>query len=205
MVPTPTPDGSQAISPTAHYTGYVWARNGLSRPELGTFEGRLLFESLRPTMMPSALLGGGTLETYLIARHRAIDALLERAIEEHDEGAAGLPRSRRGQEPVATLCDGAKGVPPRGLHLRHPHPRASGSSRQSLSPAVVRVRARARLSPFRRSARGRKRAGEGRLRPCQGRERGRFERRRQRPRRLAHAYARGFNCATRSAAHIPNQ
>lgn len=89
------PDGSQAISPTAHYTGYVWARNGLSPPELATREGRVLFESLRAPMMVSALLGGGTLETYLLARHRAIDALLERAIEEHAisqvvEVAAGM-------------------------------------------------------------------------------------------------------------------
>jgi O-methyltransferase involved in polyketide biosynthesis len=89
------PDGSQAISPTAHYTGYVWARNGLSPPELATLEGRVLFESLRPPMILSGLLGGGTLETYLLARHRAIDALLERAIEERGvtqviEVAAGM-------------------------------------------------------------------------------------------------------------------
>ncbi len=89
------PDGSQAISPTAHYTGYVWTRNGLSPPELATTEGRLLFESLRPTMIVSDLLGGGTLESYLLARHRAIDALLERAIERHGvtlvvEVAAGM-------------------------------------------------------------------------------------------------------------------
>ncbi len=32
---------SDAISPTAHYTGYVWARNGLSHPELETLEGRV--------------------------------------------------------------------------------------------------------------------------------------------------------------------
>ena len=32
--------GSDAISPTAHYTGYVWARNGLSHPALETPEGR---------------------------------------------------------------------------------------------------------------------------------------------------------------------
>ena len=36
------------IGPTAHYTGYVWARNGLSHPELSTTEGRVLFDSLQP-------------------------------------------------------------------------------------------------------------------------------------------------------------
>jgi O-methyltransferase involved in polyketide biosynthesis len=73
--------GAEAISPTAHYTGYVWARNGLSHRALSTIEGRLLYESLRPVMTLSAVLGRGTLEGYLLARHRAIDALLERAID----------------------------------------------------------------------------------------------------------------------------
>jgi O-methyltransferase involved in polyketide biosynthesis len=72
---------SARISPTAHYTGYVWARNGLSHPELETIEGRLLYESLRPTMVVTGAIGPGTLEAYLLARHLAIDALLERAIE----------------------------------------------------------------------------------------------------------------------------
>jgi O-methyltransferase involved in polyketide biosynthesis len=72
---------SGRISPTAHYTGYVWARNGLSHPELETLEGRILFESLRLPMAVNGALGGGTLESYLLARHKAIDARLERAIE----------------------------------------------------------------------------------------------------------------------------
>jgi O-methyltransferase involved in polyketide biosynthesis len=73
--------GSESISPTAHYTGYVWARNGLSHPRLQTTEGRILYESLRPMMMLSGALGGTSLERYLLARHRAIDTLLEGAIE----------------------------------------------------------------------------------------------------------------------------
>lgn len=92
---------SETISPTAHYTGYVWSRNGLSHPEFETLEGRVLFEALRPVMTLNAMLGRGTLETYLLARHRAIDALLKSAIEEHGirqviEVAAGLsPRGWR--------------------------------------------------------------------------------------------------------------
>jgi O-methyltransferase involved in polyketide biosynthesis len=38
---------SARVSPTAHYTGYVWVRNGLSPSELATPEGRALYESLR--------------------------------------------------------------------------------------------------------------------------------------------------------------
>ena len=45
--------GSNAISPTAHYTGYVWARNGLSHPALSTREGEVLFASLQPAMLAS--------------------------------------------------------------------------------------------------------------------------------------------------------
>jgi O-methyltransferase involved in polyketide biosynthesis len=92
---------SETISPTAHYTGYVWARNGLSHPEFETLEGRVLFETLRPAMTVNSVLGRGTLENYLLARHRAIDALLTQAIEEQGirqviEVAAGLsPRGWR--------------------------------------------------------------------------------------------------------------
>jgi O-methyltransferase involved in polyketide biosynthesis len=91
----------ERIGPTAHYTGYVWARNGLSHPELATTEGRVLFDALQPAMLLSSAIGGPALEAYLLARHRAIDALLERAIEERGvsqviEVAAGLsPRGWR--------------------------------------------------------------------------------------------------------------
>jgi O-methyltransferase involved in polyketide biosynthesis len=90
------------VSPTAHYTGYVWARNGLSDPELETVEGRVLFETLRVPMTVSALLGGATLEAYLLTRHRAIDALLQRAI---DEGR------------VTQVVEVAAGLSPRGLRF----------------------------------------------------------------------------------------
>jgi O-methyltransferase involved in polyketide biosynthesis len=92
---------SEKVSPTAHYTGYVWARNGLSHAELATRQGRVLFEALRPVMAVSRALGGATFETYLLARHPAIDALLERAIETGEvtqvlEVACGLsPRGWR--------------------------------------------------------------------------------------------------------------
>jgi O-methyltransferase involved in polyketide biosynthesis len=76
----------------------VWARHGLSHPALETREGRLL-ESMRPMNALSEALGGVSLETYLVTRHRAIDVLLERAISEEGvtqvvELAAGLSRGR---------------------------------------------------------------------------------------------------------------
>ena len=76
------PRGSDAISPTAHYTGHVWGRNGLSHEELSTTEGRILFDALAPAMVASRLLGGPTLEGMLLARHRIIDELLTTAIDD---------------------------------------------------------------------------------------------------------------------------
>jgi len=77
--------GPQSISPTAHYTGQVWNRNGLSAPEFSTWQGRLMYAGLAPTMAISRLGGGPSLEPYLVARHRAIDALLSESI---DSGVA---------------------------------------------------------------------------------------------------------------------
>ena len=83
------------ISPTAHYTGEVWRRAGLSHPWLGTLEGRVMVDALHPLMAVSGALGGPSLESYLLARHRAIDALLTEAVEDHGvsqviEIAAGM-------------------------------------------------------------------------------------------------------------------
>jgi O-methyltransferase involved in polyketide biosynthesis len=69
------------ISPTAHYTGEIWQRGGLSHPWLGTREGRVMVQALHPLNAVSGALGGPSLERYLLARHRAIDALLTEAIE----------------------------------------------------------------------------------------------------------------------------
>src|SRR5919109_4323993 len=96
--------GPGAVSPTAHYTGHVWVRNALSHPELATWEGRLLFDSLRPAMALSRALGGPTLEGSLLARHRVIDDLLARAIADGSvsqviEAACGMaPRGWRFSE-----------------------------------------------------------------------------------------------------------
>jgi O-methyltransferase involved in polyketide biosynthesis len=92
---------TERISPTAHYTGYVWARNGLSHPELASWQGRALFETVRPSMLVFGALGGPTLESYLLARHRALDEQLDDWIATHEraqvlEVACGLsPRGWR--------------------------------------------------------------------------------------------------------------
>lgn len=72
---------SDAISPTADYTGCVWYRHGLSHPVLASRRGRLFYNALRPAMRTSAALGGPTLESFLLARHRLIDQRLCAAID----------------------------------------------------------------------------------------------------------------------------
>jgi len=73
--------GSAAISPTAHYTGETWVRNGLSHPRLATWQGRLFHGTLALPNAASKALGGPTLDGLLLARHRIIDALLEELVE----------------------------------------------------------------------------------------------------------------------------
>lgn len=91
---------SSSISPTAHFTGYVWHRHGLSHPGFDTVEGRVLYAATWPVMLASRLLGGATLEDFLLARHRRLDALLAGAVE-------------RGE--VTQIIEVAAGMSPRGL------------------------------------------------------------------------------------------
>lgn len=74
-------EGSGAVSPTAHYTGETWVRNGLSHPQLATWQGRALHRALALPLAASRTVGGPTLEGLLLARHRIIDSILEGLIE----------------------------------------------------------------------------------------------------------------------------
>jgi O-methyltransferase involved in polyketide biosynthesis len=94
---------SGAISPTAHYTGETWVGNGLSHPQLATWQGRLFYDTLALPNAVSRRLGGPSLDGLLLARHRIIDALLEQQIEggatQVIEAACGMsPRGWRFSE-----------------------------------------------------------------------------------------------------------
>jgi O-methyltransferase involved in polyketide biosynthesis len=96
-------DGSGAVSPTAHYTGETWVRNGLSHPQLATWQGRALHQAMALPNAASKAFGGPTLEGVLLARHRIIDSLLEDLIEggvgQVAEAACGMsPRGWRFSE-----------------------------------------------------------------------------------------------------------
>ncbi len=91
--------GSEAISPTAHYTGETWVRNDLSHPELATWQGRVLHGALAVPNALSKTLGGPTLDGLLVARHSIIDSILDEAI-------------RTGS--VTQVVEAACGMSPRG-------------------------------------------------------------------------------------------
>ena len=95
-----------SIGPTAHYTGHVWTRNGLSHPELATIEGRALYLAAETALLPVRLLGQPTLEGFLLARHLVIDALLEEAI------ASGR---------IGQVLEIACGMSPRGWRFTERH------------------------------------------------------------------------------------
>lgn len=98
--------GAERISPTAHYTGQCWVRNGLSHPALGTPQGRLLYGGLRPLNAVAARLGAPTLEGMLLARHRHLDRVLDTAI------ASGRVRQ---------VVEIAAGLSPRGWDFARRH------------------------------------------------------------------------------------
>jgi len=94
-------DHPETISPTAHYTGYVWFAHGHSHEAFATRRGRLMYQALRAPNAAAQVVGLPTLEGMLLARHRLIDLRLTRAIETGEvqqviEIAAGLsPRGWR--------------------------------------------------------------------------------------------------------------
>lgn len=90
------------VSPTAHYTGYVWFHHGLSHEALVSPLGRRLYRLLWPANLAFAQLWRRpNLEMMLLARHRIIDHLLGAAIDRGEVGqvlelAAGFsPRGFR--------------------------------------------------------------------------------------------------------------
>jgi O-methyltransferase involved in polyketide biosynthesis len=91
----------ETISPTAHYTGYVWFAHGQSHEAFATTRGRVMYQALRGANVVARAVGGPSLEGMLLARHRLIDLELARAIDAGEIGqvievAAGLsPRGWR--------------------------------------------------------------------------------------------------------------
>jgi O-methyltransferase involved in polyketide biosynthesis len=99
---------SARISPTAHYTGHVWWKHGLSEPSLATRQGAVLYWALKPVNLAyGASHSGLNLETALLARHRAIDDRLAHAVQAGE---------------VAQVLEIAAGRSARGLRFRRKFP-----------------------------------------------------------------------------------
>lgn len=95
------------ISPTAHYTGFVWYHEGWSHDALATWQGRALYYGLAPWVQASSVfLGGVTLRKLLLQRHAVIDHLLDEAIE---------------QGRVGQIVEIACGLSPRGWRMMGRH------------------------------------------------------------------------------------
>jgi len=93
----------EQISPTAHYTGYVWFAHGQSHEAFATRQGRLMYRVLRGPNLAAHATGLPSLEGMLLARHRLIDLRLAQAI---DAGE------------VSQIIEVACGLSPRGWRFR---------------------------------------------------------------------------------------
>jgi O-methyltransferase involved in polyketide biosynthesis len=93
----------ETISPTAHYTGYVWYAHGQSHDAFATRTGHLLYQALRAPNVAAHAVGLPSLEGMLLARHRLIDLRLTNAI---DAGE------------ISQVVEVACGLSPRGWRFR---------------------------------------------------------------------------------------
>jgi O-methyltransferase involved in polyketide biosynthesis len=96
-----------AVSPTALYTGAVWHRSGLSHPAFATAAGRALWAGLAGPRRLASAIGAPDLDALLLARHHAIDTLLERAV---------------GAGEISQVVELASGLSPRGWRFASRHP-----------------------------------------------------------------------------------
>ncbi len=90
------------VSPTAYYTSFIWIKNGLSDPALGSRLGNFFYYSLKPFLLTfSNSFIEFNKERKLLFRHKTINKILTQAIETGEvrqvfEIASGLsPRGYR--------------------------------------------------------------------------------------------------------------
>ncbi|MCP1650984.1 MULTISPECIES: class I SAM-dependent methyltransferase [Pseudomonas aeruginosa group] len=109
---------SAHITPSAHYTGYVWYRHQLADPAFATAFGRWVHGCVAPINWGARIGFGLNIEDFLLQRHLLIDARLTQAIELRGvtqvvEIACGLsPRGRRFRERYPQLTYLEADLPP---------------------------------------------------------------------------------------------
>ena len=95
------------ISVSAHYTGYIWYKHGLSAKNFITETGRRINMIATPINAFLRLVGGADIDIFLLQRHTVIDHKVEELIE---------------QEGVTQIVELACGLSPRGYRLRKKYP-----------------------------------------------------------------------------------
>lgn len=98
---------TSSISFTAHYTGYVWYRNGLSAEPFRTSQGALYYTALSPLEFVGRRLIGGNIRDFLLQRHFLIDRRIEQAI---------------ANDGVTQILEIACGLSPRGWRFCEKYP-----------------------------------------------------------------------------------
>jgi O-methyltransferase involved in polyketide biosynthesis len=93
----------ETISPTAHYTGYVWYAHGQSHEAFATRTGRVMYQALRGANSVAHAVGWPSLPGMLLARHHLIDLRLTNAIEAGE---------------ISQIVEVAAGLSPRGWRFR---------------------------------------------------------------------------------------
>ncbi len=95
------------ISFTAHYTGYIWYKEGISHAELASNKGRWLTTLLSPFETWAESVVGDSMRSTLRQRHALIDRQLDRFLAEY---------------PDVQILEIAAGLSPRGWRYRQKFP-----------------------------------------------------------------------------------
>ena len=95
------------ISVSAHYTGYIWYKHGLSARGFATQAGRFANATLAPVNALLRVLAGADIDIFLLQRHSVIDHQVKELIE---------------QEGVTQIVELACGLSPRGYRLKKAYP-----------------------------------------------------------------------------------
>lgn len=96
------------ISFTAHYTGYIWYKMGISHPVFATHKGKFLAQLVHPLESWAEKHVGGSMRTTLKQRHTMIDEHLDQLITIH---------------PNIQILEIASGLSPRGWNFRQKYPK----------------------------------------------------------------------------------
>ena len=95
------------ISVSAHYTGYIWYKHGLSARGFVTRAGQFANATLAPVNALLRALAGADIDIFLLQRHSVIDHQVKELIE---------------KEGVTQVVELACGLSPRGYRLKQAYP-----------------------------------------------------------------------------------